>query len=66
MKIKGHALVREGAAFDMHGMPAWHGTTAGTGRAMCECGALSEELPSGAARRQWHRREHKPSVAVKP
>lgn len=29
--------------------------TAGEGRALCTCGQLSDQLPSGRARREWHK-----------
>lgn len=63
MRIKGHALVSEGAAFNDKGLRITYATAAGNeGRALCECGALSEVLPSGYARRRWHTAVHKPAV----
>jgi hypothetical protein len=37
--------------------------TSGAGRALCTCGILSEELPTGGARRTWHK-EHKAQAAT--
>lgn len=34
------------------------------GRALCECGEWSPELPSTAARKRWHR-EHKDEVRTR-
>lgn len=36
--------------------------TSGAGRALCTCGILSEELPTGGARRAWHK-AHKAQAA---
>lgn len=60
-QIPGHGLLGEGAAFDDNGQRL-HAHTGNRGRAKCSCGALSEPLPSGYARRIWHRDVHKPSV----
>ena len=66
-RVPGHELIREGAPFEANGRssyPArWGSGTGGTGRGKCSCGALSEVLDSGAARKNWHRR-HKDSVAA--
>lgn len=58
-----HTLRNEGAAHVW-----WHGQpvrarysrpgTGGGGMALCSCGATSPILPSGNARKRWHR-EHK-------
>lgn len=63
-RLAGHGLCREGAAYDEHGrlLGGWV-FRSGPGRAKCECGELSEVLPSGAARRTWHRETHKVEVA---
>ena len=57
--IKGHALLREGRAYDSTGRPifreAWDEASNG-GYGKCECGALSEHLETTAARRLWHKR----------
>lgn len=71
--MRGHGLAHEGAAHYsrlcvkcdyLYGhRPDWdkgrsgHGTS-GEGHALCACGAMSEHLPSGNARKAWHR-EHK-------
>jgi hypothetical protein len=39
--------------------------TSGAGRALCTCGILSEELPSGGARRAWHK-AHKAQPTPEP
>jgi hypothetical protein len=63
--IKGHALKHEAAPHDEDGHRIDKGfrnsTAAGVGRALCECGALSEELPSRNKRAAWHR-NHKMSI----
>jgi hypothetical protein len=64
-RLTGHGLMHEGAAYDDDGNMIWTGrvNTAGPGRGKCECGALSDPLPSGNARKSWHRDVHKPQVA---
>lgn len=61
--LTGHGLRAEGAAFSKDGVRLRWNTTAGPGCGMCSCGAVSESLPTGSARRQWHR-QHKRQVAV--
>lgn len=58
--VYGHALQREGAAYDLeHGL--WDpGVTEGA--AVCQCGAMSGPLPTFRARKKWHR-EHKAEAA---
>ena len=55
-----HSLRFNGAAFSAEGelINPDQSVTSGVGAAMCACGAISEELPSGAARRRWFA-EHK-------
>lgn len=56
-----HTLVSEGAPHDADGnlhCGIFGVNTAGPGRGKCSCGALSDQLPSGYARRKWHR-QHK-------
>lgn len=55
-----HALRFNGAPYTSDGVPVNEdtSTTSGVGRALCACGALSPELPSGAQRRAWFK-EHK-------
>lgn len=65
-RIAGHGLHREGAAYDDNGnvvTSMFQVVWGGPGRAKCECGVLSEVLPSGAARRRWHREIHKLEVS---
>lgn len=67
--ITGHALKHEGAPHDTdgnritdsNGRFGHYSTTSGDGRALCECGALSEELPSRNKRAAWHR-QHKTEI----
>lgn len=58
-RMPGHALRRQGAAFNEHGklinlFDGIHTYCGGEGRGMCSCGVLSEVLPSSYARRKWH------------
>lgn len=62
-RVIGHTLAFEGAAHDEHGTRL-HIHTGDTGRGKCSCGTLSEVLPSGTARKAWHR-AHKDDVAAK-
>lgn len=64
IRLAGHALQAEGAPYDLNedgGLSRtglnWN-LTSGAGRALCECGAYSEVLPSSTQRKQWHR-DHK-------
>lgn len=54
----GHGLMHEGAPHDAAGRlrpsQGWYVRSSGRGRAKCRCGALSEVLESGAARKRWH------------
>lgn len=54
--VRGHALRYEGRVLSTGG---WVKSGPGPGR--CECGAISPELPSTAARQRWHR-DHKQAV----
>lgn len=57
-----HQLIGNGAAFDLDGERiSAEGSTKGTGAAMCHCGWLSDELETGAARRQAFK-SHKQDV----
>lgn len=62
--VPGHTLWVEGAPFELvDGKPrriGWSGV-GGVGAARCSCGTFSPVLPSGAARRRWHR-DHKRQV----
>jgi hypothetical protein len=58
-----HNLKHNGAAYNDAAELIYGPTvTAGAGRALCTCGILSEELPSGGARRAWHK-AHKAAAA---
>lgn len=63
--IAGHALQNEGAPFNKARVRVRvsrsHSTTGGEGRALCECGVLSEPLYSAGQRKAWHR-QHKLDV----
>ena len=61
--VKGHSLLFEGAAHDEHGARLYH-HTGNAGRGMCSCGELSQVLPSGTARKAWHR-QHKAEVVIR-
>lgn len=57
-----HTLKSDGAPFNEKGNRINPVGTAGDGRAMCACGALSDPLPTRAARKTWHA-EHKGAPA---
>lgn len=57
--LKGHIMGDEGCARGDDGMILWDAK--GPGRGKCSCGALSEILPTRAARKRWHR-EHKDAI----
>ncbi len=64
-RLPGHGLYREGwpviSPDHAYGWkPAQH--RADIGRALCECGEMSEPLMSAAERKRWHREVNKPSV----
>lgn len=63
-----HALKHNGAAYNGNAELINPNTkvTSGAGRALCTCGILSEELPSGGARRAWHKAHRVSPVAVAP
>lgn len=62
--ITGHALQAQGAPHDENGEHIEDNTrysynsASGDGRAKCQCGAMSDVLPSRNARARWHR-DHK-------
>lgn len=60
-----HALRYNGAPYDADAQLRHDDTriTSGTGRALCACGAISEVLPNGAARRVWFK-AHRDTEAV--
>lgn len=64
--LPGHALAHHGVPVDEHGarLPrpnGWAYSTAGPGRALCECGAISPHLSGPTRRANWHR-SHKDAV----
>lgn len=71
--VAGHELISEGAPFeraiDRHAQVVARRLNsqgvAGPGRALCSCKAMSEVLPSGAARKTWHR-NHKDAHRDRP
>ena len=57
MRIRGHGLRYEGRY--------WNGyqyVSGGMAPGLCECSEKSADLPSAAARKEWHRK-HKEEVA---
>jgi hypothetical protein len=70
-RVKGHALRNEGAPFvvsetgDVVRVSAYTYVmgTAGYGRALCECGAVSPLVDSAGQRQRWHR-AHKAEVST--
>jgi len=63
--IKGHALRADGAAYyrDGDGRLRRAGTgKGGRGMAVCQCGEVSPELPSGTRRKAWHKDVHQAEV----
>lgn len=72
LRIEGHTAVYCGRGSSRRTAPAPHDDAGvrlpgdnGPGRCRCACGMLSEELPTGNARRRWHVR-HKEEIAVVP
>jgi len=72
IRLRGHELYSEGAAFGPPSLDArggrtyWGrtnplGGTGGVGRGVCSCGSASPVLDSGTKRKQWHR-EHKAEI----
>jgi len=62
-RLAGHELAYEGAPFNAKKQRTnWlmQGVR-GVGRGLCSCGELSDNLPSGAQRKAWHR-EHKNTI----
>lgn len=66
-RVGGHSLFNEGAAYMRPDYPGvgWErvimNSVAGEGVGLCTCGAASEILESGNARKKWHR-DHKASL----
>ena len=63
--MRGHGLAHEGAPHDLRGRRIPGHGAGGKGRGKCACGALSEVLPSGGARKRWHA-AHKAEVVGLP
>ena len=67
MRVKGHTLRSEGAAYSRgedgvrHMRARWN-TTSGVGYGLCSCGEVSDILDSANLRKAWHR-NHKAEVA---
>lgn len=59
VRLAGHGLVAEGAAWVMPGQRAWIGN--GPGLALCSCGMYSPQIKNRAQRKQWHK-DHKADV----
>ncbi len=60
-RLSGHDLRFEGRGVD----PVTRVLHNGAGHARCECGQWSPVLPTTAARKRWHRDEHKPAMRAK-
>ena len=68
VRLPGHGLWSEGWPVDAtpgH-WPGWRQRQhrSGRGRGLCECGEMSPELDSAAARKRWHR-DHKAAVRAR-
>lgn len=59
--VPGHTLAFEGAPHTDEGHRDGRWGAAGSGRAKCSCGDLSDVLSTTRARKQWHR-DHKTDV----
>ncbi len=65
--VRGHGLLNEGTGYkagqpiDIYLTRLWLAAHDVAGVGICRCGAVSDPLPSDAARRRWHR-EHKLAV----
>jgi hypothetical protein len=55
-RLAGHGLIQEGWPFIGTHLQARY--RSGPGMAKCECGSMSDVLPSASARKRWHR-QHK-------
>ena len=66
MRVKGHTLRSEGAAYsrtadgERHTRARWN-SASGVGYGLCSCGATSDILDSAGLRKRWHR-NHKAEV----
>ena len=61
-RLKGHALMADGAAFSQDGERLFPGKTGGWGHGRCECGIICAETDTRKARVEWHRK-HRAKVA---
>lgn len=65
--VKGHGLINEGTGYEPGWPPEaylrrfWTMAHDRGGVAVCWCGAISDPLPSDAARKRWHR-DHKANL----
>lgn len=59
-RVSGHWLIQEGWPHDSTGRQLRRDALQGRGK--CSCGALSDWLPTTAARQRWHRYVHKLAV----
>lgn len=62
-RVSGHGLQREGRAHDILGRY----TGEQVGHAICECGAISDELETTAARQRWsvnHKQEMATAIGL--
>src|SRR5699024_7813455 len=55
-RLKGHALMADGAAFSQDGERLFPGKTGGWGHGRCECGIICAETDTRKARVEWHRK----------
>ena len=62
-RMKGHALIAEGAPHDDMGdrLPSYWGGVSGYGRGKCSCGVLGPAHDSANYRKRWHR-DHKEQI----
>lgn len=61
-RLAGHGLLHEGWPFIGTKIRATNNTGPGMGK--CECGAMSEMVPTRAARKRWHR-DHKADIRAR-
>jgi hypothetical protein len=52
--LRGHALRAEGKAYEPGDEEPWIFTHGHIGRALCECGQVSNVERTDAARKRWH------------
>lgn len=61
--IRGHALQGEGKPWEDNGEGGYLRVYRSTGRALCECGAISTPLSTDSARKRWHA-DHKAAIST--